>query len=88
MYGCYQYHNRIGGDRVGNVALDAEQGTNVTPTHAENTNMSNIVKCLGSLEEDHVRQTAGIWGYAFQIIFQVKSRQWVTSVWIVIECIF
>ncbi|KAK9278425.1 hypothetical protein L1049_027990 [Liquidambar formosana] len=73
MYGCYRYHNRVGGDRVDNVALDAEQGTNVTPTHVENSNMSNIVKCLGSPEEHHVRQTAGIWGYAFQIIFQMNA---------------
>ncbi|CAK9164281.1 unnamed protein product [Ilex paraguariensis] len=72
MYGCYQYHNKVGGARIDHEEFDAEQGTSGAPRDAENSNMSNVVKSLGPNEERPVRQIAGFWGYAFQIIFQVN----------------
>ncbi|XP_059657897.1 uncharacterized protein LOC132304309 isoform X2 [Cornus florida] len=65
MYGCYQYHNQVGGSRIDNGDFDAENGT-----YAEN---SNVAKCSGPNAEHHVRQTAGFWGYIFQIIFQMNA---------------
>ncbi|XP_038686824.1 uncharacterized protein LOC119986314 [Tripterygium wilfordii] len=35
MYGCYQYHKRVGGDKVDNVEVDAEQGTSAAPAHRQ-----------------------------------------------------
>uniref|UniRef100_A0A5B7AFK8 Uncharacterized protein n=1 Tax=Davidia involucrata TaxID=16924 RepID=A0A5B7AFK8_DAVIN len=83
MYGCYQYHNRVGGVRIDNESFDAEQGTYAAPTHAENSNASNPEKCLGPNEEPHVRQTAGFWGYVFHIIFQMNAGAVVLT-----DCIF
>ncbi|KAA8542290.1 hypothetical protein F0562_023574 [Nyssa sinensis] len=53
--------------------FDAELGTHAFPTNAENSNASNAAKCLGPNREPHVRQTAGFWGYVFQIIFQMNA---------------
>ena len=72
MYGCYQYHNKVGGESVDNVGLDAEQGTDfIVPVHGENFNMSNTAKASHSHDEQLARKAAGIWAYVFQIIFQV-----------------
>ena len=61
VHGCYQHHKKAGGDKVGNVDGDAEQGIYV----------SNNQKSLGPPVEHLARQPAGLWGYIFQIIFQV-----------------
>ncbi|CAL5428801.1 unnamed protein product [Camellia sinensis] len=63
MYGCYQYHNKVGGDRTED--FDVEQGTN--------SNESNGKKHLESNQEHQVRQTARFWGYIFQIVFQINA---------------
>jgi len=72
MYGCYQYHKKAGGDRVGNVEGDAEQGTGGATTHGENSKISDPSKSSGPHEQHNLRKPAGIWGYVFQIIFQVS----------------
>lgn len=71
MYGCYQYHKKAGGDKV-DIELDTEQGTCGATPHGENSKMSVPSKTSGPHEQhDHLRKPAGIWGYVFQIIFQV-----------------
>uniref|UniRef100_A0A5B7BWD7 Uncharacterized protein n=1 Tax=Davidia involucrata TaxID=16924 RepID=A0A5B7BWD7_DAVIN len=71
ILGCCQCCNEVGGDRADRVGLDAEQGTYVAPTLGENANMSNMSKSLNTHKEPYVHKPAGIWGYAFQIIFQI-----------------
>lgn len=73
MNGCYQNHKTTGGDRVENVELDAEQGNYAAPPRADNSNACNAAKSLDPREAHHVRQTAGLWGYVFQIIFQMSA---------------
>ncbi|CAL5441092.1 unnamed protein product [Camellia sinensis] len=63
MYGCYQYHNKVGGDRTED--FDVEQGTNSNESNGEKHSESN--------QEHRVRQTAGFWGYIFQIVFQMNA---------------
>ncbi|XP_059656149.1 uncharacterized protein LOC132303087 isoform X2 [Cornus florida] len=71
IYGCCQNCNEVGGDRVDRVDLDAERGTYVAPTFGENENMPTVSKILNTHEEPHVRKPASIWGYTFQITFQM-----------------
>ncbi|KAF6164098.1 hypothetical protein GIB67_017682 [Kingdonia uniflora] len=68
MHGCYKYRNKVGGDTL---ETDAEQGTYMASVN--NTNVHNIAKNTGPDELVHVRQTAGIWGYVFQVIFQMNA---------------
>ncbi|CAJ1943834.1 unnamed protein product [Sphenostylis stenocarpa] len=71
MHGCYQNLKKAGGDKVGNVDADAEQGICDAPTPPQSSNPSNSDKGLAASQEHLVRQPAGTWGYIFQIIFQV-----------------
>ncbi|KAI3501781.1 hypothetical protein L1887_29797 [Cichorium endivia] len=61
IHGCYKYWNEIGDDDNNNHVLDPERGTclHIMPINPNNH------------KETHVRKTAGIWGYSFQIIFQI-----------------
>ena len=64
MYGCYEYHQNISGDRVhSDQMVDAERGA-----------FSNTFKTSLSLQQpiNHPSRLAGFWCYAFQIIFQVR----------------
>ncbi|KAI9153458.1 hypothetical protein LWI28_011643 [Acer negundo] len=70
MYGCYKYRKSVRGDKVDNVEGDTEQRNFVAPSHGENSNNSSA-KITNTLEESHPRKPAGMWGYLFQIIFQV-----------------
>ncbi|CAN1179691.1 hypothetical protein LINPERHAP2_LOCUS34342 [Linum perenne] len=58
--GCYSYHKRASGDRVGNAELDAEHG-------------ESSMSMKGSNPAVLDRQPAGKWVYAFQIIFQMNA---------------
>lgn len=69
IYGCRKYNNGVGG--FGNIGLDAERGTYVAPSLGETSETSNLPKNLPLHEEHHAHQTAGLWTYIFQIIFQV-----------------
>ncbi|KAJ4840205.1 hypothetical protein Tsubulata_002956 [Turnera subulata] len=60
MLGCYQHHKRVGGEKVDNVEVDAEQGNCATPRNDKNCNAS-------------LRQPAGKWAYTFQILFQINA---------------
>ncbi|KAI4336166.1 hypothetical protein L6164_014728 [Bauhinia variegata] len=69
MYGCYQYHKKASGDKVDNVDGDAEQGIYDDTALPQCSNKSS----LGTPQEHLVRQPAGVWGYTFQIIFQMNA---------------
>lgn len=69
--GYRQYRNKAGIDRVDYEGLDAEQGSYIAPTLRESANTSNMSKNFGTYEQSHVRKTARMWIYAFQIIFQM-----------------
>lgn len=47
----------------------------MAPPLEENANVQNMSKNMNSQEETRVTKTAGIWGYAFQIIYQVNILQ-------------
>ena len=64
IYGCYQYHNKVGGDR--SEELDEERAS-----RGEITNLPHDAKIIGAKSPRHPRQVAGFWGYTFQIMFQV-----------------
>ncbi|KAF5200049.1 transmembrane protein [Thalictrum thalictroides] len=70
VYGCYPYRNRVCGDQIGS---DAEQGIYVASVHEENTNARNLGKTSVPQEQRLVRQTAGLWSYIFQVIFQMNA---------------
>ncbi|CBI28563.3 unnamed protein product, partial [Vitis vinifera] len=71
IWGYRQYRNKAGIDRVDYEGWDAEQGSYIAPTLRENANTSNMSKNFGTYEQSHVRKTARMWIYAFQIIFQM-----------------
>lgn len=70
MYGCYQYHNKVG-DRYDDEDIDTEHGANQSSRNAENSRVSNGAKGFQPNKQLHDRQIASFWGYVFQIIFQV-----------------
>ncbi|XP_043687146.1 uncharacterized protein LOC122638310 isoform X2 [Telopea speciosissima] len=73
IYGCFQFRNRVGGDDTHHVGLEAEGGTYVAPIHGGNVNMCSTTKSSDPQEGSHIHQTAGIWCYVFQIIFQITA---------------
>ncbi|XP_020231191.1 uncharacterized protein LOC109811771 isoform X2 [Cajanus cajan] len=73
IYGCYQHHKKATGDKVDNVDGDAEQGMNNASALPQSSSPSYHEKSQGAPEEVLVRQHAGIWGYIFQIIFQINA---------------
>ncbi|RDX86344.1 hypothetical protein CR513_32331, partial [Mucuna pruriens] len=71
--GCFQHHKKATGDKVDNVEGDAEQGMYDASSLPQSSNPSDQEKNLGAPEEGLVRQHAAIWGYIFQIIFQINA---------------
>lgn len=67
IYGCYQYHNKVGGDNTEDEMLDPESS-------GDGKQMQPVG---GGASQDHHhqpdRKIAGFWGYVFQIIFQVRE---------------
>lgn len=47
----------------------------MAPALEENAKLQNMSKNMNSHEETRVRKTAGTWGYALQIIYQVSVLQ-------------
>ncbi|KMT10607.1 hypothetical protein BVRB_5g117270 [Beta vulgaris subsp. vulgaris] len=72
MYGCYDYHQKISGDRVHSEGIDAERGGYLASI---NGGTPNAIKSNLSTHQflDHPRAVAGFWGYVFQIIFQMNA---------------
>ncbi|KAJ8623045.1 hypothetical protein MRB53_031574 [Persea americana] len=70
LYGCYQFRNKVGGDRVEHTRSDAERGTDIVPPRP---NVFRPTKKPSQQEQRFVHQSAGLWGYAFQIIYQTSA---------------
>lgn len=70
MYGCFQYHNKVGGLGIRNDNFDEENGASKIIGSQRFGSGSSIAKSLGPVEEPP-RQIAGFWSYIFQIIFQM-----------------
>nr|CAD1838359.1 unnamed protein product [Ananas comosus var. bracteatus] len=69
IYGCHQYLN----NKVDIVRPDIEQGTYEAPRSSEENANPHAVKESTSHEGHFARQTAGFWGYVFQIIYQTNA---------------
>jgi len=50
---------------------EQEQGTYVAPTLDGTPELPNLYKNSNTYQEPHTRNIASVWGYIFQIIFQV-----------------
>ncbi|PON44850.1 Transmembrane protein [Parasponia andersonii] len=79
--GCREYHKRTFGGA--NNGLDTERGTYVAPSLGESSGASNLYKNRDAHEESDAHETAGAWGYIFQIIFQVSAGAVVLT-----DCVF
>lgn len=79
IHGC-RYLNKVIGAR-----FDAERGTYVAPTNGENTNANvhGTIKDYWFDEGDADREIAGIWGYVFQIIYQINAGAVILT-----DCVF
>lgn len=80
IYGCWTHrYDKVGGATgVDELArLDRKHGDYGTPTvPGENADMLSESKNMNSIEEqprETYRETANIWGYVFQIVFQVYT---------------
>ena len=71
LYGCFVYPNKFVDDTVTHSYLDTEQGIYVAPRLGGSENTSNPPKSSHYNQESHAPRTAGLWGYIFQILFQV-----------------
>lgn len=75
--GCYKYqNNKVGGDR--SEELDEEHAA-----QGEITHLPNGAKYVAPKDRNHPRQVAGLWGYVFQIIFQMQAGAVVLT-----DCVF
>ncbi|RWR81970.1 hypothetical protein CKAN_01067600 [Cinnamomum micranthum f. kanehirae] len=71
IYGCHQFISSNGDKAI--ATSDSERGTYVAPTLEKNANPHRRMKSSVHREEHYVHQIAGIWGYAFQIIYQINK---------------
>lgn len=80
FYGCYEYHNRAAGEKIGNVEVDSERGSYAASEPRDNSIAISMAK--NSLQHD-ARKKANIWGYLFQIMFQMNAGAVVLT-----DCVF
>ncbi|XP_002525396.2 uncharacterized protein LOC8276476 isoform X2 [Ricinus communis] len=73
IYGCCKHRNGFNADQSYLENLDAERGSYRAPSLEETSDISDLPKRLNINGEPHGRQTAGAWGYIFQIIFQTSA---------------
>lgn len=71
IYGCYRYWKGVGDNNISHAVLDTERGTYMAPS--EGLSSHNMPINPSNHGETHVRKTAGIWGYFFQIVFQISA---------------
>ncbi|KAK6922250.1 hypothetical protein RJ641_012757, partial [Dillenia turbinata] len=72
IYGCWQYRRRGSSSKVDRFYLESERGTYLPPTQRESTSsMFDASKNANINDDSTVCQTAGMWGYIFQVIFQM-----------------
>lgn len=62
LYGCLYKHNEFGGSTVNRASSDAELGPCMVSTLDGALHIHDLPKS---------QETAGVWGYIFQIIYQV-----------------
>ncbi|XP_009627407.1 uncharacterized protein [Nicotiana tomentosiformis] len=80
IHGCFQ--SRKGGKGESGDSVDTERGTYTAPI-PENANVLIVSNGLNSHGEPHVREAAGPWSVAFQIIFQMTAGAVVLT-----DCVF
>ncbi|XP_021692506.2 uncharacterized protein LOC110673672 isoform X1 [Hevea brasiliensis] len=73
FYGCCKHHNGLDDDQAYHENIDAERCNYTAPSLRETADISDLPKSLDINGEPHGRQTAGAWGYIFQIIFQTSA---------------
>ncbi|TYI36778.1 hypothetical protein ES332_A03G165300v1 [Gossypium tomentosum] len=71
VYGCQQHWGKVGGDRGDHLSLNSEQGSYTPPILGEAANVSNQCKHFDAHRAPHCPRRAGVWTYAFQIIYQL-----------------
>nr|XP_043606327.1 uncharacterized protein LOC122578431 [Erigeron canadensis] len=71
IFGCYKYWNEVGDHTVNSATLDPERGTYMAPSEAEGLSSHSMPIIPNNHRETHARKTAAIWGYFFQIVFQI-----------------
>lgn len=69
IYGCCQYHKR----KDNHVLLDTEHGSYAATVLNENPNNLDDSRSFVHHNEPSPRNTAGLWGYIFQITFQLTA---------------
>ncbi|KAA3483001.1 Signal recognition particle SEC65 subunit [Gossypium australe] len=73
VYGCQKHWGKVGGDKGDHLSLDSEQGSYTPPILGEAANVSNQCKHFDAHRAPHCPPRAGVWTYAFQIIYQVGN---------------
>ncbi|XP_050205880.2 uncharacterized protein LOC126655675 [Mercurialis annua] len=73
IYGCFIHRNGFNADQSYLENLDAERGSYTAPSLGESDDISDLPKSIDISRESHRRETAGAWGYLFQIIFQTSA---------------
>ena len=68
IYGCLLKHNEFGARTVHGASIDAES-TYMAPSLEGVLDIPVLPKCPN--QEFHTREIAGVWGYIFQIVYQV-----------------
>ncbi|MBA0798750.1 hypothetical protein Gohar_009310 [Gossypium harknessii] len=73
VYGCQKHWGKVGGDRGDHLSLDSEHGSYTPPILGEAANVSNQCKHFDAHRAPHCPPRAGVWTYAFQIIYQTSA---------------
>ncbi|KAH0462457.1 hypothetical protein IEQ34_010032 [Dendrobium chrysotoxum] len=72
-YGCYQYINKVSGDRIDRMRLDSEHSSYISSVNGETSNGPHTMKNPLSQDHQNNRKPAGLGGYLFQIIYQTNA---------------
>lgn len=67
IHGCFFNSNKFGAS----CALDADRHSYVASTLEGSVDTTSLLKNSNSRQQHHAWETAGVWVYIFQIIFQV-----------------
>ncbi|XP_027360866.1 uncharacterized protein LOC113868994 [Abrus precatorius] len=73
IYGCCFKHNKIDGSLVNHDYLETEQGIYVAPSLDGIVDVPDLYKNSNAYQEPPTPRTAGVWGYIFQMIFQISA---------------
>ncbi|GAB4846733.1 hypothetical protein Ancab_025741 [Ancistrocladus abbreviatus] len=73
MYGCFQRHEIAKRFNIAHSGISSEQGYYLPPAFGEATNLLRPRESSSPHEDNHVHVTAGIWGFLFQVMFQISD---------------